>query len=99
MIMEDLKLPLQNYSEHQENLTTMKLANMQVKRQYKQLKKVIEKLSEEKCLQISFEIPADKFLSKPGLQKYVESRDIQSLVQAINKLNKISTRRSQCSIM
>ena len=99
MIMENLKLPLQVYSKHQEDLSTMKLANTQVKRQYKQLKKVIEKLSEEKHLQISFEIPADKFLSKPGLQEYVESRDIQSLVQAINKLNKISARRSQCNIM
>ena len=33
-ITENLELPLQVYSEHQENLTTIKLANMQVKRQY-----------------------------------------------------------------
>ena len=100
-IIEDLKLPLQVYSEHQEkkNLTTMKLANMQVKRQYKQLKKVIDKLSEDKSSQISFDIPTDKFLDKPGLQEFVESRDIKNLMQAINKLNKTSARRGlQCKI-
>ena len=98
-IIENLELPLQVYSEHQENLTTMKLANMQVKRQYKQLKKVIDKLSEDKNSQISFDIPTDKFLDKPGLIEYVESRDIKNLVQAIKKLNKTSARRTQCKLM
>lgn len=98
MIMENLELPFQVYSEHQENTKTLKMANVQVKRQYKQLKKVIEKLSEEK-LQISCDIPADKFLSKPGFQEYIESREIKSLVQVVNKINKMSARKSQCSVM
>lgn len=98
MIMENLDLPIHIYSEHQDNIKTLKKANLQVKRQYKQLKKVIEKLSEEKS-QISCDIPADKFLSKPGFQEYVESREIKSLVQAINKINKSSAKRSQCSVM
>ena len=98
MIMENLELPFQVYSEHQENTKTLKMANIQVKRQYKQLKKVIEKLSEEKS-HISCDIPAEKFLSKPGFQEYVESREIKSLVQLINKINKMSARRSQCSLM
>ena len=97
-IIENLELPLQVYSEHQQNLTTMKLANMQVKRQYKQLKKIIDKLSEDKNLQRSFDIPTDKF-DKPGLLEYMESRDIKNLMQAINKLNRTSARRGQCKIM
>ena len=98
-IIEDLDLPIQTYSEHQENLTTMKLANMQVKRRYKQLKRVIEKFSEEKNLQGSFNISPEKFLDKPGLLEYAESREIKSLVRAINKLNKTSLRRAPCKVM
>lgn len=98
-IIENLELPLQVYSEHQENLTTMKLANMQVKRQYRRLKRVIDKLSDDKNSQISFDIPTDKFLDKPGLLEYMESRDIKNLMQAINKLNKNSARRGQCKLM
>ena len=98
-IIDDLDLPLQIYSEHPENLTTMKLANMQVKRRYKQLKRVIEKFSEEKNLQGTFNISADKFLDKPGLLEYAESRDIKNLVRAINKLNKTSPRRVPCKVM
>jgi len=106
-IREDLKLPLQVYSQHQENLTTVKLANMQVKRQCKKLRKVIDKLSEEKNPQMTFNISSERFLRRPGLQEYVESRDIQNLVQAVKKLNKTSSsssrrvpsRRVPCKVM
>lgn len=100
-IKENLELPLQAYSHHQENLTTVKLANRQVKRQCKCLKKVIDKLSEEKGIQISLAMPTHRFLNQPGFQEYMKSRDIQNLMHAIEKLNKAaSTRRAmtQCKI-
>ena len=57
MILENVDLPIHVYSEHQDNIKNTEMANLQVKRQYKQLKKAMEKLTKQK-LQISCDLPA-----------------------------------------